>query len=85
MYDTIKIERDSLQAAIHIHNKLMEKFLNGSGAQSFVDETYRATHIPVILEDDQFNLVATARISSQETLFYNKSFKEWINQSGNMR
>lgn len=84
MYDTMKIERDNLQAAIQIHNKLMEKFLNGSHLNSFADVTNQVTNIPVIIEDEEFNPIASAGLDSQEANLYSRSFKHWMSQQGDI-
>lgn len=83
MYDTMKKERDNLQAAIHIHNKLMEKFLNGSHLQSFADVTYQITNVPVLIEDEEFNQIAAAGMNAQEAKLYSRSLKHWIKECNN--
>lgn len=83
MYDTMKKERDNLQAAIHIHNKLMERFLKGCHIQSFADVIYQITNIPVLIEDEQFNQIAAAGMDSQEAMLYSRSLKHWFGECMN--
>lgn len=80
MYDSVKIERDNLQAAIKVHNQLMDQLLNGKSAQSFVDVIYQITNIPVLIEDEKYNQMAATGMDAAEAILHTETFKKQMNQ-----
>ncbi|KIL45119.1 XylR N-terminal domain-containing protein [Jeotgalibacillus soli] len=66
-YEKLKVERDNLNKAYHIHERLMNEALKENGLSSIVDLLYETIGLPVIIEDQNQNTIAFAGMQEKDS------------------
>lgn len=78
-YEKIKEERDNLNKSYIIHKRLTRELIQGSDLQSIASVLFETLNIPVIFEDNQFNIIAAAGLSDKEKMICNQEMVDFIN------
>ncbi|WP_017727751.1 XylR N-terminal domain-containing protein [Halalkalibacterium ligniniphilum] len=85
-YEKLLLERDNLNKAYNIHEKLMKEVLQENGLSSIAKLLHEATDLPVLIEDQNENVVTVAGIPYKEAQKRHRPIKinktELIEQSG---
>jgi PucR family transcriptional regulator, purine catabolism regulatory protein len=76
-YEKLKIERDNLNKAYHIHERLMNEVLQENGLSSIVELLNETIELPVLITDPNENLIAFAGMTREvaELKRHNRSKK----------
>lgn len=74
-YQNIKTERDNLNKSFLIHKRLMKELTLGNNLQSIAHVLYSTMEVPVIIEDQNFQLLASAGLSMEEQMAKNKEMQ----------
>ena len=59
----LKIERDNLSKAYDVHQKLVEELLKENDLYGVANTLYQHTHLPVLIESENLELLAVAGMS----------------------
>ncbi|MEH7479933.1 XylR N-terminal domain-containing protein [Neobacillus drentensis] len=65
-YEKLKIERDNLNKAYHVHERLMNEVLQENGLSSIVEILYETIGLPVLIEDQEHNLISFAGMPGKD-------------------
>lgn len=77
-YEKIKEERDNLNKSFTIHKRLTHELIQGNDLQSISNVLFETLDVPIIFEDDQFNVMAAAGLTNDEQQSLNKQMKCFI-------
>jgi len=77
-YKKLKFERDNLNKAYHVHQKLMKEVLRERGLTSIANVLYQITDIPVIIEDKNLNIMSHGGIALDEARKLSNELRQYI-------
>ncbi|MCQ6282380.1 XylR N-terminal domain-containing protein [Bacillus sp. EB600] len=75
----LKIERDNLSKAYDVHQKLVEELLKESDLSGVANALYQHTHLPVLIESENLELLAVAGMSEEEGNLYSRQLGQLMN------
>jgi len=84
-YEKLRVERDNLSKTYQIHQKLFKQVLHETGLQSFANIMYQTVKIPVLIEDNHFNLTVAGGYSPIEAKKFVDEFNDWIQKQKETR
>lgn len=84
-YERLKIERDNLDKAILIHNKLMHEVIRGHDLPSIADLLSKLMKKPVLIEDHHLNVLAVGGLSGESAEASSLKFKQWMERQNDHR
>jgi purine catabolism regulator len=77
-YKKLKLERDNLNKAYHVHQKLMKEVLREHDLTSIANELYQITDMPVIIEDKNLNIMSHGGIALDEAHKLSNELKQYV-------
>ncbi|WP_458414195.1 XylR N-terminal domain-containing protein [Schinkia sp. CFF1] len=77
-YEQIKEERDNLNKTYIIHKRLTRELVQGHGLQSIATVLHETLEAPILIEDQQFNVIAAAGLIEDEKNEYNQQMKCFV-------
>lgn len=79
-YKELKFERDNLNKAYNVNQRLTKEVLRENDLKSIAHVLYQSTGMAVFIEDSQFNLLAAGGISLQKAQPYSHALKKWVSE-----
>ncbi|MEK4028115.1 XylR N-terminal domain-containing protein [Pseudobacillus sp. FSL P4-0506] len=79
-YNMLLEERNNLEKAAIIHERLTEEVINGNDLQSIAAAVYETTSCPLLIENTYFEKLACAGITDEEYVKIEAGFKELLHQ-----
>lgn len=77
-YDQIKEERDNLNKSFTIHKSLTRELIEGNDLHSIATVINNTLDVPIVFEDEHFNLMAAAGLHEQEQVNINDQMKNFV-------
>lgn len=77
-YKKLLKERDNLSKTYQVHGILVKELLYETGLNSITSIFYQTTSIPIIIEDNDFNIVAVGGLSTKEAQRLSDELKSWF-------
>ncbi|WP_047151919.1 V4R domain-containing protein [Aneurinibacillus tyrosinisolvens] len=75
-YKKLKVERDNLNKAYGVHQKLMKEILREHDLTSIANVLYQITNMPVIIEDRGLNVISCGGITLREAQNFSEEIKQ---------
>lgn len=77
-YEKLRAERDNLSKTYLIHQKLFKQLLHETGLQSFADTMYETVNMPILIEDNHFNVSVASGMTDSEANQLAQEFYQWV-------
>ena len=75
----LKVERDNLSKAYDVHQKLVEELLKENDLYGVANTLYQHTHLPVLIESENLELLAVAGMSEEEGRTFSRQLSQLMN------
>jgi PucR family transcriptional regulator, purine catabolism regulatory protein len=75
----LKVERDNLSKAYDVHQKLVEELLKENDLYGVANTLYQHTHLPVLIESENLELLAVAGMSEEEGRTFSRQLSRLMN------
>ena len=72
----LKVERDNLSKAYDVHQKLVEELLKENDLYGVANTLYQHTHLPVLIESENLELLAVAGMSEEEGRTFSRQLSQ---------
>jgi len=76
----LKIERDNLSKAYDVHHKLVEELLKENNLFGVANTLYKHTHLPVLIESKNLEVLAAAGTSEEKGNCYSRQLSQSMNK-----
>jgi sugar diacid utilization regulator len=77
-YSRLKKERDNFYKSIRVHQKLTKELINHCSLQSIADIVHEITGIPVLIENEHFDLLKFSGILPEQAESLSSGLKQWF-------